>query len=216
MRPRLAGVARTRDPLIESRVLRSAISVYATAGWTGFTFEAVARDAGVGKPAIYRRWDSREDLLFAAVDIEMPAHDLPDTGSIRGDLIGMADELLDGMIRGPGAAVGRLQIDVTVHPEPLGRIHEKLVLSRRDASRQMIRRAIERGELRSDTPITTLLDLVAGAVSNHWRNALAGERPTLIAQRRAYVASVVDAALASFALAAQSTASESDRQSAMR
>jgi AcrR family transcriptional regulator len=190
-------MARTRDPLIEARVLRAAIAVYAAAGWSGFSYDAVAREAGVGKPALYLRWASREDLLFAAVDIEMPAHDLPDTGSIRVDLIGMADELLDGLIRGPGAAVMRLQMDVARYPE-LVRIHEKLVLSRRDLSRAMVLRAIERGELRPDTQITALLDLVAGAVGNHFRNALAAELPTLIAHRAGYVASVVDAALASF------------------
>lgn len=198
-------MARTRDPLIEARVVRSAISVYAATGWSGFSYDAIAREAGVGKPAIYLRWASREDLLFAAVDIEMPAHDLPDTGSIRADLIGMADELLDGLIRGPGATVMRLQMDVAKYPELL-RIHEKLVVSRRDPSRLMVLRAIERGELRPDTPITTLLDLVAGAVGNHFRNALAAERPTLIAHRAGYVASVVDAALASFLVAVPAVA----------
>ena len=193
-----AGRGRPRDPQMQSRILSAALDVYANAGWTGFTFEAVAREAGVGKPAIYRRWASREDLLFAVVDLQMPAHELPNTGSIRGDLIGMAEDVLDGQIRGPGAAVARLGIEVAVHPEPLGRIHEQLVLSRRTPSRAMVLRGIARGEVRPDTPITVLLDMVAGAMVSHWRNALTEERETLRAHRAEFIASVVDAALASF------------------
>jgi AcrR family transcriptional regulator len=195
---RPAGRGRPRDPQMESRVLSAALDVYAAAGWSGFTFEAIARAARVGKPAIYRRWASREDLLFDVVDLQMPAHELPDTGSIRGDLMGMAEELLNGHVRGPGAAVGRLELEAAANPDTLGRIHEKLVLSRRTPSREMVLRGIRRGELRADTPITTLLDLVAGAMANHWRSALRDERAVLVAHRDEYVASVVDAALASF------------------
>lgn len=195
---RNAGPGRPRDPQMESRILTAASRVYAASGWTGFTFEAVARSAGVGKPAIYRRWDSREDLLFAAVDETLPAHELPDTGSIRGDLIGMANQLLDGHVLGSRDVGGRLAFEATIHPEPIGRIHQRLVLSRRTPSRVMMLRGIERGELRPDTPITTVLDLVAGAMGNHWRNALPEEREQLVRHREAFVASVVDAALASF------------------
>lgn len=193
-----AGPGRPRDPQMESRILTAASRVYAANGWTGFTFEAVARSAGVGKPALYRRWDSREDLLFAAVDETLPAHDLPDTGSIRGDLIGMANQLLDGHVLGVRDVGGRLAFEAIIHPEPIGRIHERLVLSRRTPSRVMMLRGISRGELRPDTPITTVLDLVAGAMTNHWRNALPEERDRLVRHRDAFVESVVDAALASF------------------
>lgn len=196
--PRIGGPGRPRDPHLDARILAAASRVYAGSGWAGFTFEAVARTAGAGKPAIYRRWDSREELLFAAVDATLPAHDLPDTGSIRGDLIGMARQLLDGHDSVSRDVGRRLEIEAAIHPDPVGRIHRRLVLSRRGASRAMVLRGIERGELRPDTPITTVLDLVAGATGNHWRNALPEERDQLMRQREAYLASVVDAALASF------------------
>jgi AcrR family transcriptional regulator len=188
---------RPRDPEVDRRILAAALAVYEEAGWSGFTFESVARAAGVGKPGLYRRWSSREDLLFDAVDIRLPAHDLADTGTVRGDLIAMAQELLDGHVRGRSAAMDRLQVEAAVHPQ-LGRIHAKLVQSRRTPSRAMVLRGIDRGELRTDTPITLVLDLVAGAVANHWRNALPAERATLLAARDDYVAAAVDAALASF------------------
>ena len=65
-------MARTRDPSIEARVLSAAVSVYASAGWSRYGFDSVAKAPGVGKPALYLRWPSREDLLFDAVDLQMP------------------------------------------------------------------------------------------------------------------------------------------------
>jgi AcrR family transcriptional regulator len=208
-------MARPRDPLIDDRILAAAIDVYAATGWTGFTFDAVARAADVGKPAVYLRWSSREELLFAAADLQMPARRLPDTGTIRGDLIGMADEVLDGLVRGPGAVIARLQFEVTLHPEPLERLHEKLSLLRRAHSGDVVRRAIRRGQLRPDTPIIPLIDLVVGATVNHWRSALPAERPKVLAQRAHYIATIVDAALASFASnerASSMAGSNRDRQ----
>ena len=84
---RAAGaVGRKRDPLIEPRVFDAALRVYAHGGWSGFTFEGIARAAGVGKPAIYRRWSSREELLIAALQTA----DFPearDCGHVRADLL---------------------------------------------------------------------------------------------------------------------------------
>ena len=47
-------------------MVAAALAVYAEAGWSGFSFDAVARRAGVGKAPLYLRWASKEDLLLAA------------------------------------------------------------------------------------------------------------------------------------------------------
>src|ERR1700744_5860979 len=91
---RTPTVGRKRDPLIEPRVFDAAVRVYAHAGWAGFTFEAVARAARVGKPAIYRRWSSREELLVAALHTA----DFPtarDCGHVRADLLDYASQWVD-------------------------------------------------------------------------------------------------------------------------
>jgi AcrR family transcriptional regulator len=189
---------RRRDPVVDSRILDGAARAYVASGWAGFTFEAVARAARVGKPAIYLRWASREELLWGVVDATAPGASLPDTGGIRADLIGMADSVLDGYVQGPSSVSWRLQMDVRSYPDLLEPIHERLVLARREASRAMVLRGIERGELRPDTKLTVLLDLVSGAMANHWGNSLTSERPAFGRHRDAFVADVVDAALASF------------------
>ena len=52
---------RRRDPELDERVLEAALTVYARQGWAGFNFDAVAREAGCGRPALYRRWQSKRN-----------------------------------------------------------------------------------------------------------------------------------------------------------
>jgi DNA-binding transcriptional MerR regulator len=61
---RRARSGRPRDPDLESRVLAAALRVYAEAGWSGFSFDAVARRAGVGKAPLYLRWQSGQLVDF--------------------------------------------------------------------------------------------------------------------------------------------------------
>lgn len=77
---------RPRNPDIDQRILDAALDLYAHRGWSGLTMHVVARQAGVGKAALYLRWSSKEDLLaeafatgsprFAPEDAELPPREL--------------------------------------------------------------------------------------------------------------------------------------------
>ncbi|SRR5258706_10784849 len=93
---RRARPGRPRDPDLEPRVLAAALRVYAEAGWSGFSFGAVARRAGVGKAPLYLRWQSKEDLLLAALSAHTSTMPIRDSGSLRDDLTEYARRLLQG------------------------------------------------------------------------------------------------------------------------
>jgi AcrR family transcriptional regulator len=59
-------------------------------GFAGTTVDAVARAAGSGKAAVYRRWESKTALVIAAVRALYQPPEIPDTGSLRGDLLAWA------------------------------------------------------------------------------------------------------------------------------
>jgi AcrR family transcriptional regulator len=163
-----AAVGRKRDPLIEPRVFDAAIRVYAREGWGGFTFEAVARAARVGKPAIYRRWSTREELLVAALDTA----DFPtarDRGSVRADLLDYAGQWVEWYLHAHRAmAARRIVYDCQANPALL-ELHQKLIVRpRTDAAREITRRAIKRGEIASRVRSSTIADLLVGAMSTHW------------------------------------------------
>ena len=65
----MAGArGRPRDPNLEERVFDAAIAVYAEGGWRTFSFATVAARAGVGKAALYRRWESPGEMLKDVLD----------------------------------------------------------------------------------------------------------------------------------------------------
>src|ERR1700759_2462440 len=81
---------RPRDPEAATRILQASLEVYAEHGWSGFTIDAVAKRAGVGKSTIYLRWTDRETLLTDAVALRTGRIEQVDTGSLEGDLTALA------------------------------------------------------------------------------------------------------------------------------
>jgi AcrR family transcriptional regulator len=81
---------RRRGAELEQVLLDAAWQELQRVGYAAFTIDAVAQRAGTSRPVLYRRWSSRAQLVLAAVRAHLPpvtADDIPDTGSLRGDLI---------------------------------------------------------------------------------------------------------------------------------
>lgn len=78
---------RPRDSQVDSRILTATQDLLVAEGYAGATVEAVARAAGTGKAAVYRRWPSKAGLVVAAVQALNAPVPIPDTGSLRDDLI---------------------------------------------------------------------------------------------------------------------------------
>jgi AcrR family transcriptional regulator len=194
------SVGRKRDPLIEPRVFDAAIRVYARAGWTGFTFEAVARASRVGKPAIYRRWSSREELLVAALHTT----DFPtarDCGHVRADLLDYAGQWVE-WYEHPERVVAARRIVYDSQSSPaLMALHEDLIVRPRiDAALDITRRAIKRGEIAPTVRSSTIVDLLVGAMVTHWEMTSEAGRDRLRKTFPGYAESLVDIILAGVAV----------------
>jgi len=84
------AAGRPRDGDLEQRILVATQDVLIEEGYAGTTIAAVARRAHCGKSAIYRRWATKVELVVAAVRASQVRSELPDTGSLRGDLLAAA------------------------------------------------------------------------------------------------------------------------------
>lgn len=149
------------------------MDAYAATGWRGFTFDAVAKASGVGKPAIYRRWDSREELLVAAFDsVDFPI--ATDEGSLRADLEAYAGAWVRWFSTPCLPEAGVLILaDSKAQPE-LGALYQQRILEPRvHAVRSVTTRAVERGELPESTSVTAVPELLLGAFFMHWSFAAA-------------------------------------------
>ncbi|WAP69695.1 TetR/AcrR family transcriptional regulator [Jiella pelagia] len=84
---------RKRDPERDAAILEATIDLLAEVGYDGLSTAKVADRAQAGKGTMYRRWPTKTDLVLDAVahmkaqQIDLEA--LPDTGSLRGDLLAL-------------------------------------------------------------------------------------------------------------------------------
>ena len=166
-----AGAAVLRDDVTEA--IRGAVfEELAVSGYSRLSIEAVARRAGVGKTAVYRRWRSKLPMVIDVVsEVASLGLFLPDTGSLRNDLR-MFVHVVARVLRHPLAAqiVPDLLAEAARNPE----IAEILTTALREAQRQssaaLVRKAVARGELAPGTDPDLALDLIAGPL--YWRLAV--------------------------------------------
>ena len=136
-----------RSERVVRDVLLAAVAELARSGYVGLRVEDVAERAGVNKTTVYRRWPTKGDLVAAAVRVLAGHHEpLPDTGSLRADLIEMLCRALAFVRTAEGRLITRLIASEGADPdvERLGRTLREGIMAQR---RKLIVRAQERGEL---------------------------------------------------------------------
>jgi AcrR family transcriptional regulator len=84
-----AARQRRRGPELEAALLDAAWDELVEVGFAKLTMESVASRGGTGIAVLYRRWANKDELVVAALAHYRDSHpvELPDTGSLRGDLV---------------------------------------------------------------------------------------------------------------------------------
>lgn len=154
---------RPRDPLMDGAILAVTIDLLSVVGYAGLTVAEVARRAEVSKPAIYRRWAQKSQLVVEAVVTQLRVEAAPDSGSTVDDLIELAGQLIVVLTRTPYARVlPGLVAEMAADPA-LAESYRELVIRRtRLAWRTVVERGIARGDLRADTDIEFVIDVLTG------------------------------------------------------
>lgn len=160
------GPGRRPDPHVDERVLKAAVVVFGDLGWSGFTIDEIAKRAGVGKAAIYRRWASKEEILVDALANHLNVVADADTGSLRGDLMNIARQLMRSHLGEAGRAFMRLRVEAGL-ANSIGARYQQWSKSQIDAARATVRRAIQRGELSPTASATLIMDTLCGGAINH-------------------------------------------------
>jgi AcrR family transcriptional regulator len=157
---------RPRDPEVDRRIAQAALDLFADAGWAGFAMEAVARRAGVGKASLYLRWSSKEALLTDAVTLRLARVADVDTGTLHGDLVELATQMLEIYAGDTGRAALRLGLEAAAIPG-VAEHYEAMRRAQARAARGLVRRGLDRGELAAGTSVTLLLDTLVGGAMMH-------------------------------------------------
>ena len=127
------------------------------------SIERIARTAGVGKAAIYRRWPGKEELFVDVVRAAEPADpELPGT-SVRDDLVAMLEQLrLRGLMTRSSALLHNVFAQMKSTPKVWAAYHATVVEPRRRKAVEILRRGQENGELRTDLDPELMNDLFVG------------------------------------------------------
>jgi AcrR family transcriptional regulator len=180
------GGARSEDV-----ILQATLDLVAEHGVSGVTVDAVAARAGVGKATIYRHWGSRARLVHAAISCMKDPLDEPDSGSLRGDLTSLVEQIVRYLNQEHTARVLPSLIDAAVRDAELAELRLETIRGRRAAFARAIERAIERGELPDGVDVQLMIDLVVAPF--FYRRLMA-----LTHVRASDVEPVVDAVLRAF------------------
>jgi AcrR family transcriptional regulator len=156
---------RPRDESVSEAITEAVLGLLAEVGIPGMSMDAVAARACVSKATIYRRWDSKEDLVIDVIGGLVTAADATSTGEIRTDLLqvlgrfgALVSELKAGSI------FARLAGEVQAGSDLGKHYADAVILPRRAVIAGLIEAARERGELRRDLDVELAVDMLVGPV----------------------------------------------------
>ena len=156
---------------MRAAVLKSAFYLLMEKGFEAFSIAEVAARAGVHETSIYRRWRSRNVLaLEASLDFARSALPVPDTGSLRTDLVALVKSYVALMVSPQGQAIATMSL--SRHPHVVA-AREELWRWRFESLRPIFERAVARGEFPRDGDSTTLLEMLIAPL--HLRRLITGE-----------------------------------------
>jgi AcrR family transcriptional regulator len=161
------GPGRPRSERAHEAILEATLDLLVEEGFSRMSIEAVATRAGVGKATIYRRWPSKADLVAEAVAC-MKDDQLSDVdnGNVRDDLFQLGRQSLKGKDTAEVTDVMiKLMSARARHPELQEAFVRQVIEPRRRIVADVLRRGVERGEIRPDIDVELAMDVILGLVS---------------------------------------------------
>jgi AcrR family transcriptional regulator len=146
----------------EAELLTVTMDLLHENGYDRLTVDEVAARARASKATVYRRWPTKADLVVAAVSHSLRhAVVAPDTGSLRGDLLEMAETITRQATALAGTLTAIL-IEVRRNPHLSAVVEQHLLHEKRPVTQTILRQAAERGEIHPSRIDTDLWDILPG------------------------------------------------------
>lgn len=179
---RLSGAALQRPELTQA-LYRAFFDEWAERGYAALSLERVAKKAGAGKAAIYRRWPSKREFANEAIeDVALAVTPISDEGSLEADIAAFLSALRT-VFRHP--MVRRVLPDLLAErarSDELAPLLETIAMARRDRAEALLDRAIARGELPVTLDREFALDLLPSPL--YWRMIVNQKRISVAELRR--------------------------------
>jgi AcrR family transcriptional regulator len=166
------GRGRPRAEATDRAILQAALELFIDRGIEGASMEQIAKRAGVGKPTVYRRWSSKEDLIAAAIETLVAE----EVGWASADVIetespyALVEAAIDAAAvvassREYRALVASVYGSAVSHPALMARYWQRYILPRRHLAARLLERARENGTVAADTDLDVTIDMMVGAIT---------------------------------------------------
>jgi AcrR family transcriptional regulator len=164
-----------RDPEAQQRILDAARELICTRGPGRVSINEIAEAAQVGKQTIYRWWPSRSAVVIDALEqMFETASPFPDSGSTYGDIRTQMHRVAASFASPAGAIIRELVAESQSDPTIAAEFRRRFFDERRLRASAVVQRGIERGELRADLDIETVVDALYAPL---WLRLLIGHQP---------------------------------------
>ncbi|WP_082502061.1 TetR/AcrR family transcriptional regulator [Williamsia sp. Leaf354] len=160
-----SGRGRPRSAAVDAAVARAVLAALSERGYRAMTVDGIAQSAGVAKSAIYRRWPSKAEMVFALVihgsDISAPE----DRGNLREDVTAMVERIVE-LLAAPAVrgALPEILADLRSDPTVAERFRVSMIEPERALIATVVDRARARGEVRDDVDVLDVHAHVLGMV----------------------------------------------------
>jgi AcrR family transcriptional regulator len=155
---------RPRDPRTERDIMGATRRLLARDGYDQVTIDAIAREAGVSRPTVYRRWPSKAHVVFEAAFGQPPDAALVDnSGDFETDLLVFVREVLQ-FWREPVVEAAALGILAERHRDRELHIRTQQLLDERTLTEfaALVRNGVDQGLVRRDVDVDMLYQVLVG------------------------------------------------------
>jgi AcrR family transcriptional regulator len=159
---------------VRAAVIAATLAELVDRGYSGVSLDGVAARAAVHKTTVYRRWRTKETLVLDAM-LEQASQTVavPDTGSLRGDLLELARRSAAIQTSPAGEAVVRAVAGEAAANPPMAAASRRFWAERLELDRTILRRARERGEIEPDVNDRPVVEALLGPL--YFRLLVTGE-----------------------------------------
>lgn len=150
-------------------IKRASLMELANLGYARMTMEGVAKRAGVGKTALYRRWSNKEDMMSELLEeIGIEVVSIKDQGSLEADLKEYFTKAIKTISRPLSRKIlPELYAEMSRNTDFAKKIQKALKIPKRAKADEIIARAIKRKEISPNIDRDLALDLLAAPL--YWR-----------------------------------------------
>jgi AcrR family transcriptional regulator len=154
---------RQRSSESEEAILTATLQLLKEKPLREITIEAIARKAGVGKMTIYKWWPSK---VYVALDAFRKTINkmivAPDTGDTERDLAELLRSSMSSYSTATGRIFGQFLAEAQTDPDFAALFRERFMKPRREATREILNRAVQRGEIDPMLDQETIMDMIFG------------------------------------------------------